>query len=480
MASEQCRVMVFPWLAFGHMIPFLEFSKRLAAKGIFISFVSTPRNIQRLPPISPDLEDKIKMVEIPLPSIDGLPKSCEATIDLQLEQIQYLKKACDDLKAPFEELLKNHIPDFILFDFIHSWIPETAAKFGIGSAFFSVYTAATLAYLGPPSEMKSQSRRTRADHFTVPPDWFTFPSLVVHSANYSPTALQNLHFPDKSGMSSGQRMAKTVEGSDFIVVRSCKEFEGEYLDLLEELYQIPVLPIGLLPPNLVENRTSNTVNNSIWSGTFKWLDKHKSKSVVFVGFGSEYKMPLEQIHELAHGLELSKLPFIWVLRKPEGIDSLKNLLPPGFLTRISDRGMVSLGWAPQLEILAHPAIGGCLFHSGWGSIIESLGFGHPAILLPMVRDQELNAKLLVEKGIGHEVPRNKDGSFDRDVVAESVRLVMVEEEGELLRAKTAKMQTVFSSQDLHDSYINKFIEYLNKFKKRELQISTEPNREGII
>jgi UDP:flavonoid glycosyltransferase YjiC (YdhE family) len=100
--------------------------------------------------------------------------------------------------------------------------------------------------------------------------------------------------------------------------------------------------------------------------------------------------------------------------------------------------------------LSHPAIGGCLFHSGWGSIIESLGLGHghPQILLPMVLDQNLNAKLLVEKGIGLEVQRNPDGSFDRNAIAKSTRMVMVDREGEALRLKAAQMQGVFANQGL--------------------------------
>jgi UDP:flavonoid glycosyltransferase YjiC (YdhE family) len=38
------EVVVFPWLAFGHMLPFLELSKRLAARGHAIAFVSTPQS----------------------------------------------------------------------------------------------------------------------------------------------------------------------------------------------------------------------------------------------------------------------------------------------------------------------------------------------------------------------------------------------------------------------------------------------------
>ncbi|KAL3843793.1 hypothetical protein ACJIZ3_001196 [Penstemon smallii] len=464
MAAEKCHIMMFPWLAFGHMIPFLELSKKLAAKGISISYVSTPKNLQRLPPIPLNLETKIKLLEIPMPQVDGLPENCEATIDLQLEQIQYLKTAYDKLVKPFEQLLEKVKPDLILIDFAPYWIPEIAAKFGIPTAFFSVYTAATLAYLGPPAELKTGKSRPSVEDYIRPPNWIPFPSLVAHRPDYAPRMMRNTHFPDKSGVSSGQRAAKILEQCSFVAVRSCYEFEGEYIRLIQELYQRPVLPIGVLPP-VSEERTSKSSIDSRWSRTFEWLDGQKQNSVVFVGFGSEYKMPIEQIHELAFALELCKLPFLWILRKPQaqGVDESLDLLPLGFANRTLDQGIVLVGWAPQLEILAHPAIGGCLFHSGWGTIVESLGYGHPLILLPMVADQGLNAKLLVEKEVGYEVPRNEDGSFSADMVAKSIRLVMVEPEGEKLRLNAAHMQSIFDNQESQEHYTNSFIEYLEKY-----------------
>lgn len=460
METEKYHIMMFPWLAFGHMIPFLELSKRLAAKGILVSYVSTPRNLQRLSPIPSDLEAKIKLLEIQMPQVDGLPENCEATIDIQQDQMPFLKKAYDRLAEPFEHLLRQVRPDLILIDFAAYRISEIAAKFGILTAFFSVYTAATMTFLGPPAELKSGKRRPSPEHYTRPPDWIPFPSLIAHRPDYVTRMMCNTHVPDASGKSSGQRLAKIVEECSFVVVRSCKEFEGEYLHLVEELYQRPVLPIGVLPPVPEENRSNMAIDSS-WFNACRWLDGQKPKSVVFVGFGSEYKMPIEQIHELAFSLELSRLPFLWILRKPQGVDS-SDLLPRGFANRTLSQGVVLLGWAPQLEILAHPAIGGCLFHSGWGTVIESLGHGHPLVLLPMVSDQGLNAKLLVEKEVGYEVPRNEDGSFSRDMVAKSIRRVLVEQEGEQLRLKAAQMRSVFANHESQDNYINKFIEHLEK------------------
>ena len=72
-----------------------------------------------------------------------------------------------------------------------------------------------------------------------------------------------------------------------------------------------------------------------------------------------------------------------------------------------------MGWIPQ-EILTHSSIGGSLFHSGWGSAIETLQFENNLVVLPFIADQLLNARLLVEKDLAIEVKRNEDGTFTRN------------------------------------------------------------------
>ncbi|XP_059446442.1 putative UDP-rhamnose:rhamnosyltransferase 1 [Corylus avellana] len=179
MASKQYHVMMFPWMAFGHMIPFLELSKQLAAKGIRISFISTQRNVQRLPSIPTLLADNMKFVELPLPSVDGLPENCEASVDLEREQIPYLKKACGALQAPIEKLIHKDPPHLILFDFIHCWIPETAAKFGVPCAFFSAFSASALTFAGPPAELKSLNKRNKAEDFSARSGGRLSPTLLL-------------------------------------------------------------------------------------------------------------------------------------------------------------------------------------------------------------------------------------------------------------------------------------------------------------
>nr|AFK35736.1 unknown [Lotus japonicus] len=67
------------------------------------------------------------------------------------------------------------------------------------------------------------------------------------------------------------------------------------------------------------------------------------------------------------------------------------------------RGMMC-EWAPQVEVLAHKAIGGFMSHCGWNSILESFWFGVPILTLPMYAEQQLNAfRMVREWGLSMEL-----------------------------------------------------------------------------
>ncbi|RZC91155.1 hypothetical protein C5167_027220 [Papaver somniferum] len=468
--ENQYHIALFPWLAFGHIIPFLELSKSLASNGngdIQISFISTPSIIKRLPPICPpSLGARINFLSIDLPSVNNLPAGCEATVDLKDgEQTQYLKIAYDLLQAPVETLLHEIKPDLIIFDLINCWIPDVGTKLHIPTAFFSVFATPLLAFVGPPSEYKESNTTRTPEYLTSVPEWIPFPSSLAYRYHEAVGVNEILNTKDATGLSTVDRFVKVIEGCNFVLARSCIELDGDYLNLLKDLYQKPVFPMGLLPPPVQGSSVKSNSGDSSKSSNsemFDWLDKQQPETVVYVAFGSEYKIGIKQIHELAYGLENSELPFLWVLRKPEGIDE-SSLLPSGFVDRIRGKGFMCFGWISQVEVLAHSAIGGSLFHSGWGSILEILFFGHSLILMPMIIDQGINARFLVEKGLGFEVERNEDGSFTRDAVAKAMRIVMVEPEGQQLRQRTTEMsKSIFSNQGLHGDYVRKFISSLGQ------------------
>ena len=83
------------------------------------------------------------------------------------------------------------------------------------------------------------------------------------------------------------------------------------------------------------------------------------------------------------------------------------------------------------------------------------------MLLTVSNDQGLNAKALEEKMVGYVIPRDEnDGSFTKDAVAESLKLVMLKEEGKVYRDKAKEMSLVFGDRDLQDRYVDNFLGYL--------------------
>ena len=88
--NNKLHIVLFPWLAFGHMIPYLKFTKLIAQKGHRVSFLCTPRNIDRLPKIPSNLSPLISLVKLSLPHVDNLPDYAEATVDLPSEKIEVL------------------------------------------------------------------------------------------------------------------------------------------------------------------------------------------------------------------------------------------------------------------------------------------------------------------------------------------------------------------------------------------------------
>ena len=457
------HVVMVPWLAFGHMIPFLQLSIALAKAGVRVSFVSTLRNIGRLPKLPPDLEPLISFVELPLPAVDGglLPEDAEATVDVPTEKIQYLKLAYDLLQHPFKKFVADQSPDWIISDTMAHWVVETAEEHRIPSMAFILFSSAAAVFVGPNECLIGDGRRRlrpSPESLTSSPEWVSFPSSVAFRGYEARTCYAGFFGENVSGITDAHRVAKVCHACKAVAVRSCIEFEGEYLNIHEKIMGKPVIPVGFLPP---ETQGGRETTEGSWSEIFKWLDEQKPKSVVFVGFGSECKLTKDQVHEIAYGLELSELPFLWALRKPNWTMEDIDALPSCFSDRTSGKGIVWMGWAPQMEILAHPSIGGSLFHSGWGSVIETLQFGHCLVLLPFIVDQGLNARLLVEKGLAVEIERSEDGSFSREDIAKSLRAAMVSEEGEKLRARAREAAAIFIDKRLQqEHYIGGLVKYL--------------------
>ncbi|KAL3527562.1 hypothetical protein ACH5RR_012218 [Cinchona calisaya] len=462
--DRKLHIIMFPWLAFGHMIPYLELSKLIAKKGHKVSFVSTPRNIDRLPKPPINLSNHLTFVKLPLPKIQNLPENAEATTDLPYNKVKYLKLAGDGLQDSVTQFLQQSSPDWILFDFAFYWMPSIASKLNIHTAYFSIFTAPFLGFCGPARLLKgTEEGRKTPEEFTVRPKWVPFDTNVAFKHFEIMRIVDSLSRDDEN-VSDTFRLGCCIDECDIVAIRSCSEFEPEWLKVLEEIHRKPIIPVGQLPTTGIEASDGN--NNDAWISMKEWLDMQEKGSVIYVAFGSEAKPSQAELEEISLGLELSRLPFFWVLRTRRGVEDTEVIeLPRGFEERTKDRGVVCTSWAPQLKILSHDSVGGFLTHSGWSSVVEAIQFEKALILLTFLADQGVNARVLEEKKMGYPIPRDdSDGSFTRDSVAESLRLVMIEDEGKIYREKIKEMKGLFCDEGRQDGYVENLLVSLQSYK----------------
>ncbi|KAF8700321.1 hypothetical protein HU200_034253 [Digitaria exilis] len=239
-----------------------------------------------------------------------------------------------------------------------------------------------------------------------------------------------------------------------IIINSSVELEGEVLAAITDGRCVPGRPAP----------TIHAIGPVLWFAAAReqpqphvcvqWLDTQPPGSVVFLCFGSKGFVDTAQVGEVAAGLERSGHRFLWVLRGPPVAGSslptdadLDAMLPGGFVARTRGRGLVWPSWAPQKEVLAHPAVGGFVTHCGWNSTLESLWFGVPMVPWPLYGEQHLNAFELVRvMGVAVRLKDDMDGGRAEPFVEaaeleRAVRGVMGgTEEGRKAREKAAEMK----------------------------------------
>lgn len=422
--ERRIKVLMLPWLAYGHISPFLELAKKLTARNFEIYFCSTPVNLSCLnTKLSPPLQNSIsiKLVELQLPSFPELPPRYHTTKGLPPHLMPILMKAVDMASPNFSNILSSLKPDLLIYDFLPSWASEFASSMHIPAVALLTNGAAINSFV-------LHEIRNNDDGLAFP-----FPEVRLPIGYMKP---KSSHLRE-SFLSQGKDwLLKYFERSNnLILIKSFRELEGKYMDYISTSLGKKVVPVG----PLVEEASS--CKDETCMDIIKWLDKKEKYSTIFVSFGSEIYFSKEEMEEIAYGLELSEVDFIWVVRFP-GVEkmNLETALPKGFQARVREKGMVVENWAPQVKILGHSSIGGFVSHCGWGSLMESMKFGVPIIAMPMQFDQPWNARLIEEFGVGLEVKIDEDGRvFERKNLAKVIKEVVAEKSGEDIRRKAREL-----------------------------------------
>ncbi|PNS97341.1 hypothetical protein POPTR_016G017300v4 [Populus trichocarpa] len=293
---------------------------------------------------------------------------------------------------------------FVLDMFCTSLI-DVANEFGVPSYIFLTSGAA---YLGLVFYIQALHGEQRVDplEFKDSEAEVVMPCL----ANPFPARVLPSFLLNKEWLGSVLAQARRFRESKGIIVNTFEELESHAINSFSNGNTLPVYPVG---PILNLSRDGHRdVESDEFKDIKQWLDDQPLSSVVYICFGSMGSFGVDQVKEIACGLEQSGHRFLWSLRQPPPKGKIEppsdytnpqGVLPEGFLDRTANTGKI-IGWAPQTDILAHPSVGGFVSHCGWNSILESIWFGVPIAAWPLYAEQQLNAfQIIVELGLGVEI-----------------------------------------------------------------------------
>ncbi|XVF01290.1 hypothetical protein REPUB_Repub04eG0075100 [Reevesia pubescens] len=407
MGSEipQKHMLFFPFMAHGHMIPIVDMAKLFANRGVKTTIITTPLSasffssiIQRSK-LESGIDIGIRTLKFPTVEA-GLPEGCETADMIPTSQegsgdlFRKFFLATVMLQEPLEQLLQECKPDCLVADVFFPWATDTANKFGIprlvfhGTSFFSLCASECIRLYEPHKKVQSDS-----EPFVVP----NLPGNITLTKKQLPDHLKQDAETDFSKMVKASK--ESEQKSYGIIVNSFYELEATYADHYRNVLGRKAWHIGpvSLCNRAIEDKAERGKKSAIDEHEcLKWLDSKEPNSVVYICFGSMAKFTSTQLKEIAMALEALGQQFIWVVRKENSNEEEEDWLPEGFEKRMERKGLIIRGWAPQVLILDHEAVGGFVTHCGWNSTLEGVSAGVPMVTWPVFADQFYNEKLVTQ------------------------------------------------------------------------------------
>ncbi|PHT44234.1 hypothetical protein CQW23_18259 [Capsicum baccatum] len=273
------------------------------------------------------------------------------------------------MAAPkFSEILQALNPDLVIYDYNQPWAADFASSLNIPAVVFIIYSVATVSWIVHLFENMEEK--------------FPFPEIYLREYEMLPIMKNIDEIPDHEKFTLSDTLRQS---RDIILVKAYRDFEGKYMDYLSNIFSKKIVPLGSLVQQSIDQDDNEEIK--------QWLDQKEKSSTIFVSFGSEYFLSKEEIHEVDKSLDLSKVNFIWVIRRK------RNVME---------------GRDPQAKILQQPSIG--------GFAVEYIG-------------------------AAMEAGRDKDGNLQSEEIAKAIRKVVASEEsGEAVRKKVKKLSEMMNAK----------------------------------
>ncbi|KAJ3689228.1 hypothetical protein LUZ61_018392 [Rhynchospora tenuis] len=397
--TETPHFLILPWLAPGHLIPTTDIARLLAMHNAAVTIITTPVNAARIKPTidrsNAASAGNISLVSLYFPATEvGLPEGCE-NIDLvpSMPLVYNFYEATKLFRQQVLRYIHERAPHVscIIGGMGYVWAVDVAHELGVPCFIFHGFGSFAL-YCSEILHKTKAHEVPSAEPFIIPGLPFEFKIARKELP---------MHFQQsKENKDIGEEMRNYELAVDGVLVNSFEHLEPGYAGLLQKLSGKKVFSIGPVSVcntkmmDMEERGNKPTVSTD---RCIQWLDSKKHNSVVYVSFGSTGSFAPKQFKELGLGLLASQWPFVWVIKDIEKLPEETLIwLHENFEDKNNSRSLLIKGWAPQIAILSHPAVGGFVTHCGWNSTLESVAAGVPVVAWPLYSEQFLNVKLIVD------------------------------------------------------------------------------------
>lgn len=438
-------VVLFPSPGMGHLVSMVELGELLVRHGLSVTILTLEPPfhtgakatdfISRAAAAHPSLSFHALL------SITSLPPS--SSPHHESLALALLRLSVPNIKAALKTLSLSSDIVALILDFFCTDALDVVNELSIPAyIFFTCCASALSAFLHFPylHEQTNISFKDMAD------TKISFPGLPDIPAYNIPLPLLDRDDETYKGFMYHFSRIPMVKG---ILVNSFESLEPRALAALRAGLSVPgkiIPPIYCIGPLIREGDNRAGPRHEC----FQWLDNQPHGSVVFLCFGSLGVFSVDQIREIAIGLERSDHRFLWVIRvsddqsrlheKPVEVD-LDKILPSAFMERTKERGMVLRNWAPQVEVLRHPAVGGFVTHCGWNSLLETICSGVPVVGWPLYAEQRMNTVIMVEElRLAAGIEGYEKGLISASEVERRIKWMMESEGGREVRERMEKVK----------------------------------------
>ncbi|KAM7259472.1 hypothetical protein ACFE04_015213 [Oxalis oulophora] len=326
--STKAHALILPYPAQGHINPMFQFAKRLVAKGVKATLVTTKFISKSMPIIDSSSNIHIETIS------DGFDEGGFSTADSIEHYLSTLQAVGSQSLVDLIQKLKNsnNPVTVIIYDGFSSWALDVAKHCGIAAVvFFTQSCAVNYIYY---SVYKGILKLPLSEP-TV-----SLPGLPLLKVEDTPSFVRDLgSYPAYYKVIMKQ--FDNIDEADSILFDSFYEMESEVVDWMTKTWKIrnigPTLPSQYLDKRIDDDNDYVVDFFKPETNCMSWLHSKPKGSVVYVSFGSMADLTTQQVEELAYGLKATNSYFLWVLRAPE-----QPKLPQHFKDELafSEKGLV--------------------------------------------------------------------------------------------------------------------------------------------